>query len=153
MTGAAPPAGPPPAIAGPPPPASGHFGGTWGTVLLPIRSDEAIDFPVLEDELDVLLKVGLAGIYTCGTAGEFHTLEEDEFDALSQLVAEMARRAGSAFQIGASHMSGQISLSRIRRASALAPSAIQVILPDWLPLSATEVERAMDRMLDELVSG
>jgi dihydrodipicolinate synthase/N-acetylneuraminate lyase len=121
--------------------------GTWGTVLLPLRPDESIDFAALEAELGVLLEVGLAGVYTCGTAGEFHTLEEDEFDALSELVARKARQAGAAFQIGASHMSGQVSLSRIRRARALGPTAIQVILPDWAPLSPIEVERTLERML------
>src|ERR1700689_5534628 len=71
--------------------------GTWGSALLPIRPDESIVFKALEVQLDVLLAVGLAGVYTCGTAGEFHTLEEDEFDALSELVAQMAKRAGVAF--------------------------------------------------------
>jgi dihydrodipicolinate synthase/N-acetylneuraminate lyase len=122
--------------------------GTWGTALLPVRPDERIDFAALEVELDVLLGAGLAGVYTCGTAGEFHTLEEDEFDELSELVAQMAKRAGVAFQIGASHMSGQVSLSRIRRARALGPTAIQIILPDWLPLSPNEVEHALERMLE-----
>jgi dihydrodipicolinate synthase/N-acetylneuraminate lyase len=115
---------------------------------LPIRADESIDFSALEVEVDFLLEVGLAGIYTCGTAGEFHTLDEEEFDQLSEVVAERATRAGSAFQIGASHMSGQVSLSRIRRARTLRPTAIQVVLPDWLPLNPTEVERALERMLD-----
>jgi dihydrodipicolinate synthase/N-acetylneuraminate lyase len=121
--------------------------GTWGTVLLPIRPDDRIDFDLLGDELDVLLKAGLAGVYTCGTAGEFHALEEDEFDALSELVAEKSTRAGAAFQLGASHMSGQICLSRIRRARSLKPAAIQVILPDWVPLSATETRVAVERMV------
>jgi dihydrodipicolinate synthase/N-acetylneuraminate lyase len=122
--------------------------GTWGTVLLPVRPDESINFSALDAELDALLEVGLAGVYTCGTAGEFHTLEEDEFDTLSELVAQKARRAGAAFQIGASHMSGQLSLSRIRRARSLGPTAIQVILPDWSPLSPSEVERTLERMLE-----
>jgi dihydrodipicolinate synthase/N-acetylneuraminate lyase len=120
--------------------------GTWGTVLLPIRADDSIDFSALAVELDILLGVGLAGVYTCGTAGEFYTLDEDEFDALSELVAEKARSAAVAFQIGASHMSGQLSLSRIRRARALGPTAIQVVLPDWSPLSPSEVERTLGRM-------
>jgi dihydrodipicolinate synthase/N-acetylneuraminate lyase len=121
--------------------------GTWGTVLLPVRPDESIDFDLLGAELDVLFKVGLAGVYTCGTAGEFHTLEEDEFDALSELVANRSRRAGVEFQIGASHMSGQICLSRVRRARSLAPLAIQVILPDWSPLSAVEVRTAIEGLV------
>ena len=123
------------------------LGGTWGAVLLPVRPDETIDLELLEAELNALLVVGLAGVYTCGTAGEFHTLEEHEFDVLSELVATKSNRAGSAFQIGASHMSGQICLSRIRRARSLAPAAIQVILPDWLPLNPIEVHAALERMV------
>jgi dihydrodipicolinate synthase/N-acetylneuraminate lyase len=121
--------------------------GTWGTVLLPIRPDQRIDFELLASELDALVKVGLAGVYTCGTAGEFHTLDEDEFDQLSQLVAEKCKQAAVAFQIGASHMSGQISLSRIGRARWLTPVAIQAVLPDWLPLSPEEVHRAVEKMV------
>jgi dihydrodipicolinate synthase/N-acetylneuraminate lyase len=120
--------------------------GTWGTVLLPIGPDDQIDFELLGVELDVLLPVGLAGVYTCGTAGEFHALQEDEFDALSELVADKSTAAGVAFQIGASHMSGQVSLSRIARARSLRPAAIQVVLPDWLPLSPIEVRTAVERM-------
>lgn len=148
MSGALRPTGRPEATAGGTAPATAPLAGTWGSALLPIRPDESIDFSALEVQLDVLLEVGLAGVYTCGTAGEFHTLEEDEFDALSELVAQKAKSARSPFQIGASHMSGQVSLSRIRRARALSPTAIQVILPDWLPLSPVEVERALERMLD-----
>jgi dihydrodipicolinate synthase/N-acetylneuraminate lyase len=116
-------------------------------VLLPLEADGSIDFARLADELDVLVAAELAGIYTCGTAGEFHTLEEGEFDALSELVAAKAKAAGVLFQIGASHMSGQICLSRTRRARALGPAAIQVVLPDWLPLSATEVFIAMETLV------
>jgi dihydrodipicolinate synthase/N-acetylneuraminate lyase len=121
--------------------------GTWGTVLLPIRPDDEIDFDLLDTELDELLRFGLAGIYTCGTAGEFHTLEEAEFDALSELVATKCKTVGSAFQIGASHMSGQLCLSRIRRARQFSPTAIQVVLPDWLPLGPAEVRTALERMV------
>ncbi len=128
-------------------PAGPGLRGTWGTVLLPIRPDQRVDFDLLDNELEALLKVGLAGVYTCGTAGEFHTLEEDEFDGLSEVVARKSKQAGVAFQIGASHMSGQICLSRVRRARALAPAAIQVVLPDWLPLSSVEVHRAVELMV------
>jgi dihydrodipicolinate synthase/N-acetylneuraminate lyase len=123
----------------------GHLAGTWGTVLLPLRADGAIDFGRLETELEVLLEAGLAGTYTCGTAGEFHALEEAEFDSVSEIVATKSRQAGVPFQLGASHMSAQICLSRVQRARALAPAAIQVVLPDWLPLSTSEVDSAVGR--------
>ena len=122
--------------------------GTWGTVLLPIRGDDTIDFGALDEELSVLLAAGLAGLYTCGTAGEFYTLDEGEFDRLNELVARRCDDQGVRFQIGASHMSGQVCLSRIARARDLGPCAVQVILPDWLPLSWPEARRALERMAE-----
>jgi dihydrodipicolinate synthase/N-acetylneuraminate lyase len=120
--------------------------GTWGTVLLPVARDEAIDFGRLADELAILVTAGLDGVYTNGTAGEFHCLEEDEYDLITDVVAQACRRAGVPCQLGASHMSGQISLRRIQVAAAYEPAAIQVILPDWCVLSADEVRSAIDRM-------
>jgi dihydrodipicolinate synthase/N-acetylneuraminate lyase len=122
--------------------------GTWGPVLLPLGEDNSIDFGRLRAEMDVFVAAGLAGCYTNGTAGEFHCLEEAEHDAVSELVAAACGAAGVPFQIGASHMSGQISLSRIKRARELTPSAIQVILPDWFPLSPAEIVPAVTRMAE-----
>src|ERR1700722_17595808 len=123
--------------------------GTWAPVLLPLTPDEAIDFGLLRDELAVLTGAGLDGIYTNGTASEFHCLEEDEYDRITEVVAQACRQAGVPCQLGASQMSGQASLRRIRVAAACDPAAIQVILPDWCPLSADEVLASIDRMARE----
>jgi dihydrodipicolinate synthase/N-acetylneuraminate lyase len=120
--------------------------GTWATVLLPVAHDDSIDFGRLEQELSALIAAGLDGIYTNGTAGEFHAMDEEEYDRVTALAAERCTTAGVPFQLGASHMSGQISLRRIRRSASYAPSAIQLILPDWCPLSADEVLFATERM-------
>jgi dihydrodipicolinate synthase/N-acetylneuraminate lyase len=120
--------------------------GTWATVLLPLADDDSIDFGRLGQELAVLVGTRLEGIYTNGTAGEFHAIDEDEYDRITGLVADRCTAAGVPFQLGASHMSGQVSLGRIRRSAGYGPAAIQVILPDWCPLSADEVLFAIDRM-------
>ena len=46
--------------------------GIWGALLLPIGENNQIDFGRLAMELDYLLESGLNGVYTNGTAGEFH---------------------------------------------------------------------------------
>ncbi|OZM81455.1 dihydrodipicolinate synthase family protein [Pseudonocardia sp. MH-G8] len=120
--------------------------GVWATVLLPIRPDESIDTDRLAVALDHVLGAGVHGVYTNGTAGEFHTLTEAEYDELHELVARRCTEAGVPFQLGASHPGGQVSLDRIGRAAALAPGAIQVVLPDWLPLAPDEVVAAVERM-------
>lgn len=120
--------------------------GVWGTVLLPIDERDHIDKGRLRQEIDVLTASGLQGIYAHGTAGEFHELDEHEYDLINGIVAEHASRAGLRFQLGAGHMSGRLSLDRIRRATYYRPDAIQLILPDWVPLSADEAEAAVRRM-------
>jgi dihydrodipicolinate synthase/N-acetylneuraminate lyase len=120
--------------------------GVWATVLLPVRPDETIDEDGLATALDHLLGAGVHGVYTNGTAGEFHTLTEAEYDRLHELVARRCSAAGVPFQLGAGHPSGQLSLDRIARAAALHPGAIQVVLPDWLPLGPDEVLAAVARM-------
>ena len=39
-----------------------------------------------------------------------------------------------------------VAMERLPRTAALAPAAIQVVLPDWLPLQPDEVLTAFDRM-------
>jgi len=122
--------------------------GTWGTVLLPINADESIDYGRLEDELDHMIAAGLDGLYTNGTAGEFYTQTEDEFDRVSQIATERCERAGMPFQLGVGHMSAQLALERLRRMRALRPGAVQVILPDWIAPTDDEAIAFLQRMAE-----
>ena len=92
---------------------------------------------------------GPDGVYVHGTAGEFHTLSEDEYDRINALVTDRCAAAGIPVQIGASHMSAQTGLRRVARARALEPAAIQITLPDWLPLAPDEVVRFLSRVAAE----
>jgi dihydrodipicolinate synthase/N-acetylneuraminate lyase len=114
----------------------------WATLLLPLNTDDSIDFARLESQARVLGTTRVDGLYAHGTAGEFQTLTEDEFDRINDVLAAV----GKPFHIGASHPSAQIQLDRVRRAAALEPGAIQVILPDWLPLNDAEVLAFLQRV-------
>ena len=120
--------------------------GNWATLLLPIQPDDAIDFGLLAEELDLFLAAQVDGIYSNGSAGEFYTQSEAEFDRINQLLAEKCNRAQLPFQIGASQMSPQVSLERIRRAKAWGPSAFQVIVPDWFPPQFGEIVTFLNTM-------
>ena len=112
--------------------------GNWATLLLPINPDDSIDFARLDDELAYLAQAGLDGIYSNGTAGEFHNQTEAEFDRIQEMLGARCRATATPFVIGACHTDPSVSLGRIRRAAALRPRAIQVILPDWVPLTDEE---------------
>jgi 4-hydroxy-tetrahydrodipicolinate synthase len=123
--------------------------GNWATLLLPLNADDSIDFGLLGAEIEHFIAVRVNGIYSNGSAGEFHTQTEDEFDRISALLAEKCTRAGLPFQLGACHMSAQLSLARIRRTKALRPAAFQVILPDWFVPSWPEILSFVERIAAE----
>lgn len=122
--------------------------GNYATLLLPITRSDAIDYGRLREEIDYLVNAGVDGIYSNGTAGEFHTQSEEEFLRICDLLAGACEGADLPFQVGASHMSAQLSLHRIRRAREYRPSAIQVILADWFPLADDEVITCLSRFAE-----
>lgn len=118
---------------------SNEITGTWGTLLLPLNEDDSINYTKLAASIDALIASGVSGIYSNGTAGEFYNQTEREFDIVSALLADKCSAANMPFQIGCSHMSPVVSLERLKRIKALAPGAVQVILPDWFPPSMPEI--------------
>src|SRR3546814_18767451 len=74
--------------------------GTWATLLLPNDPDDGIDYGRLGREIDALVASGVDGIYSYGTAGEFHNQTEDEFDRVNARLAERCVAAGLPFQVG-----------------------------------------------------
>jgi dihydrodipicolinate synthase/N-acetylneuraminate lyase len=122
--------------------------GNWATLLLPIGADEAIDFGRLGAELEALTAAGVDGVYSNGTAGEFHNQTEAEFDAIQALLADKCRAGGTAFIVGASHTDAIVAAGRVARGAALRPLAIQVILPDWVTLSDAEAVDFLHMMVE-----
>ncbi|TVQ97678.1 MAG: dihydrodipicolinate synthase family protein [Spirochaetaceae bacterium] len=119
--------------------------GSYATLLLPINANETIDYGRLEEEIATLIATRVDGIYSNGTAGEFHTQTEEEFRRVNELLATRCEASGIPFQVGASQMSPQLTLERIRAAKEWQPSAIQVILSDWFPLTDDEVMSCLER--------
>lgn len=107
--------------------------GNWATLLLATDYRGNIDYSKLADEIDILITSCPNGIYSNGTAGEFYTLSEEEFDKTNLLLAEKCNESETPFQIGVSHTSPQTSLERLKRIKELRPCAVQLILPDWFP--------------------
>ena len=123
--------------------------GTWGTLLLPLRPDESIDYEALGVEIDALIGAGVAGIYSNGSAGEFYAQSHEEYVKVNTMLAERCHAAGLPFQIGACHPCAQESLHRIKSTRHLEPDAFQVILPDWFVVRGEEVAAFLDRIIQE----
>jgi dihydrodipicolinate synthase/N-acetylneuraminate lyase len=115
--------------------------GTWGAVMLAISANEQIDWGATGETIARLAASGVDGLYTNGTACEFHLQTEDEFDRLSDLTASIAKSANIPFQIGISQSNPRIARARAERVRALGPSGLQFTLPDWWPPTLDEVLR------------
>lgn len=122
--------------------------GNWATLLSAWNADDSLDLGRVAAEIDALIGMRVDGIYSNGTAGEFHTQTEAEFDQISACLAEKCNKAEMRFQIGVSHMSAQISRERLQRVVSLAPGAVQVILPDWFPVTEEEAAIFMQGMAE-----
>ncbi len=122
-------------------PSAAAIRGVWATVLLSLDPSGAIDFSALDDQIAAYAAAGCDGIYTGGTAGEFHTVSEADFRAVGERAARAARAAGLPFQIGAAHPLAPGGLARIAFAATLAPTAIQVTLPDWTAIDFATARR------------
>ncbi|MCA8949665.1 MAG: dihydrodipicolinate synthase family protein [Planctomycetes bacterium] len=122
--------------------------GNWATLLSCWNADESLDLGRLAAQIDALIGFRPDGIYSHGTAGEFHTQTEAEFDAVATLLAERCNAAAIPFQIGVSHPIAQVALERLRRIAALAPGAVQLVLPDWFPVTDDEAGAFLERMAE-----
>lgn len=122
--------------------------GTYATLLLPLRDDDSIEYEELEKQIASYLAAAVDGIYSNGTAGEFYSLTKEEFFRTSRLLADACERAGTPFQIGAPWPTPQEALERIAWAAEFAPSAIQVVLPDWWPPNVEESVCFLQRAAD-----
>ncbi|WP_192257716.1 dihydrodipicolinate synthase family protein [Mesorhizobium silamurunense] len=115
--------------------------GIWGAVMLAVGLDGNIDWSATQDTVARLCGSGIHGVYSNGTACEFHCQTEAEFDRLSEMVAQIAGAANIPFQIGISQSNPRVARERLKRVAGLRPSAVQFTLPDWWPPSDEEVLR------------
>ncbi|MEO5998319.1 MAG: dihydrodipicolinate synthase family protein [Chitinophagaceae bacterium] len=122
--------------------------GMWGTLLLPINNDDSINYQLLNDEIDYLVSAKMDGIYSNGTAGEFHNQAEHEFDKVQEMLSRKCLAGDVRFQVGVSHPSPIISLERLKRSIHLMPDAFQVILPDWVITTNEEQVIFLQRMAE-----
>jgi dihydrodipicolinate synthase/N-acetylneuraminate lyase len=122
--------------------------GIWGAVLLAVDGRGEVDWGAVDEELAILCASGLHGIYTNGSAGEFHNQTEGEFDRLTELTARRARQAGVPFQIGVCHSNPRVSRERLRRIAVLTPDAVQIVLPDWWPPTLEDALRFVAGMAE-----
>lgn len=119
--------------------------GVWATVLCRVDASGHVDLGAIDDQVAAYAAAKCDGVYTGGTASEFHSQSDADFQAMSERLASSARAHGLPFQISAAHALAPGSLTRIAIAAELKPDAIQVTLPDWTAIDLPTAHRFLER--------
>lgn len=109
--------------------------GMWAGLPVPWTSRDTIDEPALRENVRRVCRVGLHGVYTHGTTGEFYAQSLAEWKLVAAATIDEAKRYGVPVQIGCTSLSTKDVVSRMTYAQKLGASAVQVAFPFWLPLT------------------
>ncbi len=115
-------------------------------MLLCVSRHGTIDWNATSAHIRVLCESSVNGIYTNGTAGEFHNQTAAEYAQLTELVAGIAKDNQKPFQLGISHSNPRVALQRLENAVKLLPDGVQFTLPDWWTLSSQELITFVERL-------
>lgn len=116
--------------------------GLWGFVpacstpdAADVNAVDTIDTDALASLVDRLVRDGVDGIVTTGSAGESHTLSDDEYRTLITTVVETVNARVPVF-VGASTLNTRDSIRRARVIADLGADGIMSGPPMYLPQTA-----------------
>ena len=114
--------------------------GLW--VSVPTEWDEAGNFDekTFRDEVAMLIDVGVNGLYTTGTTGEFYALDWDEYQQVQ--AAFLAETAGKIpVQVGANWFNTRDTIKRMRFARDHGADAVQICFPGWMEMREVDYDQ------------
>jgi dihydrodipicolinate synthase/N-acetylneuraminate lyase len=115
------------------------FRGSWAGLPVAWNAKDQFDEQVYRSDVARCCHLGVPGVYTGGTTGEFYAMEFDEFQRVVRATVEEAHANGKPAMIG---VSSTYTLGAARRAAFAAEvgaDAVQVALPFWMEVRDAEV--------------
>lgn len=123
--------------------------GVWVALPVPWTGDR-VDPGLVRELMRRYAAAGVHGVYTAGTDGEMHVLEQEDFEALVDALATASDETGLPVQAGCTwHHTGGV-VRRMRYAVERGLGAVQLALPQWVPLRDPELLRFFSGLHDEV---
>src|SRR5690606_25351663 len=101
--------------------------------------DNRFDEATYRGDVTRCCEIGVPGVYTGGTTGEFYAMEFDEFKQVARATVEQARAAGKPAMIGVSSTYTLGAARRAAYAAEIGAQAVQVALPFWMEVLDAQV--------------
>jgi dihydrodipicolinate synthase/N-acetylneuraminate lyase len=117
------------------------YQGMYGIIATPAKQDgdrldavDTVDFDETERLINKLIHDGVSGLIVAGTTGECATLSNEDYRSFAACVLDTVNRRIPTF-VGATSMSGQESVNRLKFLKALGADGTLLGLPMWQPVS------------------
>ncbi len=109
--------------------------GVWLALTTPFTADDRIDTDAIRENVRRCQAVGLHGVYTTDSDGEFYAIELNEFQTLIEAFGAECGRAGIASQAGVTWSSTRGITDRLRIAAANGIVGAHVGHPIFMPMT------------------
>ncbi len=107
------------------------FIGPWAGMPVAWTQDNRFDEQTYRGDIARMCEVGVPGVYTGGSTGEFFAMEFDEFKAVAKATIEECKAHGTPVMIGCTSTYTLGVLRRAACAAEMGAQAIQIALPFW----------------------
>jgi len=113
--------------------------GIWAGVPTSFTEDGTFDAETFRDDVIRCCSLGIQGVYTTGSTGEFYALEFGEFKKMVDVFAEATKGRGIMTQVGCTWINTENVIERAKYAQSKGIMGVQVAFPFWHTLNDTEV--------------
>jgi dihydrodipicolinate synthase/N-acetylneuraminate lyase len=115
------------------------FRGPWAGLPVAWTDEDRFDEDCYRRTVANVCQAGVPGVYTGGTTGEFYAMEFDEFQEVARATVEECHDHGVPAMIGCTSTYTRGAARRAEYAAQIGADAIQVALPYWMEVPATEI--------------
>ena len=116
-----------------------NFVGPWAGLPVAWTENDEFDEETYRGDVVRCCQVGVPGVYTGGTTGEFYAQEWDEFQRIARATVEECHRHFKPAMIGCTATSTRGACLRAAFAADIGADAIQVALPFWMEVADNQI--------------
>ncbi len=115
--------------------------GMWAGLPVPWSDRDELDLGALRENVRRVCRVGVHGVYTHGTTGEFYAQTVDEWKIVARAMREESRSLGIPNQVGCTALwTGEV-IRRVAFAQEIGADAVQIAFPFWMPVTDDQAVR------------
>ncbi|MFV2066192.1 MAG: dihydrodipicolinate synthase family protein [Pirellulales bacterium] len=115
------------------------FVGPWAGLPVAWTNNDQFDEGTFRADIARCCEVGIPGVYTGGTTGEFYAMEFEEFRAVAWAAVEECRARRTPVMIGCTSTYTRGAVRRAAYAAEIGADAIQIALPFWMEVGDEQI--------------